>query len=91
MIPGALKLQASATLRGRPADYLRSWKNYGSLRGMNRWYDIVDWVGGYPYECATPDQLFDFYTTRGFTLTRMKCGGVGLGCNEMVFRRSVPQ
>ena len=89
MLPGALKLQASATLRGRPADYLRSWTSYGSLRGMNRWYDIVDWVGGYPYEYATPDQLFDFYTTRGFTLTRMKCGGVGLGCNEMVFRRSL--
>jgi 2-polyprenyl-6-hydroxyphenyl methylase/3-demethylubiquinone-9 3-methyltransferase len=86
-LPGALKLQASATLRGRPADYVRSWIHYGALRGMNRWYDIVDWVGGYPYEYATPDQLFDFYTLRGFTLTRMKCGGVGLGCNEMVFRR----
>lgn len=86
-VPGELKSLAGSTLRGRPGDYLRSWTNYGELRGMNRWYDIVDWVGGFPYEYATPDQLFDFYTARGFTLTRMKCGGVGLGCNEMVFRR----
>jgi 2-polyprenyl-6-hydroxyphenyl methylase/3-demethylubiquinone-9 3-methyltransferase len=28
---------------------------------MSKWYDIVDWVGGYPYEFATPDQIFDFY------------------------------
>ena len=54
---------------------------------MDKWRDIIDWVGGYPYEFATPDQLFDFYRERGFTLTRMKCGGVGLGCNELVFER----
>ena len=54
---------------------------------MNKWHDIVDWVGGYPYEFATPDQVFDFYRARGFTLTKMKCGVVGLGCNEFVFER----
>ena len=56
---------------------------------MNKWHDIVDWVGGYPYEFATPDQIFDFYKARGFALTKMKCGGVGLGCNEFVFERRV--
>jgi 2-polyprenyl-6-hydroxyphenyl methylase/3-demethylubiquinone-9 3-methyltransferase len=45
-------------------------------------------VGGYPYEFATPDQLFDFYRERGFSLAKMKCGGVGLGCNEFVFERA---
>jgi 2-polyprenyl-6-hydroxyphenyl methylase/3-demethylubiquinone-9 3-methyltransferase len=38
-----------------------------------------------PYEFATPEQIFDFYRERGFTLTKLKCGGVGLGCNEFVF------
>jgi SAM-dependent methyltransferase len=87
-LPGELKSLLGSTLRGRPGDYIRSWTRYRHLRGMNRWYDIVDWVGGYPYEFATPDQLFDFYRERGFSLAKMKCGGVGLGCNEFVFERA---
>ena len=86
-LPGELKALAGATLRRRPAEYVRLWTDYRSRRGMNRWHDILDWVGGYPYEFATPDEIFDFYRARGFTLTRMKCGGVGLGCNEFVFQR----
>ena len=54
---------------------------------MNRWHDIIDWVGGYPYEVATVDEIFDFYKERGFSLTKVKSGGVGLGCNEFVFER----
>jgi 2-polyprenyl-3-methyl-5-hydroxy-6-metoxy-1,4-benzoquinol methylase len=86
-IPAETKALASAILRGRPGDYVKSWTNYRRRRGMNKWHDIVDWVGGYPYEFATPDQIFDFYSARGFALTKMKCGGVGLGCNEFVFER----
>jgi 2-polyprenyl-6-hydroxyphenyl methylase/3-demethylubiquinone-9 3-methyltransferase len=89
-IPAEAKAAVSATLRGRPGDYLRSWTNYRRRRGMNKWHDIIDWVGGYPYEFATPDQVFDFYRARGFTLAKMKCGGVGLGCNEFVFDRNEP-
>jgi SAM-dependent methyltransferase len=69
----------------RPQDYWRSWTNCDQSRGMNRWRDIIDWVGGHPYEVARPEEIFDFYRTRGFTLARLKCGGVGLGCNEFVF------
>jgi 2-polyprenyl-6-hydroxyphenyl methylase/3-demethylubiquinone-9 3-methyltransferase len=89
-LPAEAKAAVSATLRGRPGDYLRSWTNYRRRRGMNKWHDIIDWVGGYPYEFATPDQVFDFYRARGFTLAKMKCGGVGLGCNEFVFKRNEP-
>ena len=66
---------------------MRRWTDYRRLRGMNRWYDILDWVGGYPYEFATPDQIFEFYRARGFTLVNMQCGRVGLGCNQFVFER----
>ena len=72
----------------RPGDYLRSWTRYGSVRGMSRWYDILDWVGGYPYEVAAPEEVFDFYRVRGFNLIKLKCGGVGIGCNEFVFERT---
>jgi 2-polyprenyl-6-hydroxyphenyl methylase/3-demethylubiquinone-9 3-methyltransferase len=71
----------------RPVEYFREWTDYRQRRGMNRWYDILDWVGGYPYEFATADEIFAFYRQRGFALVNMKCGGVGLGCNEFVFER----
>lgn len=87
-VPAEAKKAVSATLRGQVGDYVSSWtKNYGRRRGMNKWHDIIDWVGGYPYEFATPDQIFDFYKAKGFTLAKMKCGVVGLGCNEFVFER----
>jgi 2-polyprenyl-6-hydroxyphenyl methylase/3-demethylubiquinone-9 3-methyltransferase len=89
-LPEELKALAAATLRRRPGDYLRTWSDYRQLRGMSKWHDIIDWVGGYPYEYATPDRLFAFYKQRGFGLEHMKVGGVGLGCNEMVFVRQHP-
>jgi 2-polyprenyl-6-hydroxyphenyl methylase/3-demethylubiquinone-9 3-methyltransferase len=63
-----------------------SWREYGKLRGMHPWRDVIDWAGGYPFEVATPDQIFDFYRERGFIMTRLKTDR-GSGCNEFVFRR----
>jgi 2-polyprenyl-6-hydroxyphenyl methylase/3-demethylubiquinone-9 3-methyltransferase len=84
--PNEAKAFVHACATGHVAGYLRSWSAVGE-RGMSRWHDIVDWVGGYPYETATPEEIFDFYGTRGFRLITLKCGGVGLGCNEFVFTR----
>ncbi|MDP8993370.1 MAG: class I SAM-dependent methyltransferase [Pseudomonadota bacterium] len=74
-------------MHGNP---LRSWRGYGkvSTRGMHPWRDLLDWVGGYPFEVATPEAILDFYRGRGFELVRMKTCGGGLGCNEFVFRRN---
>jgi len=85
--PNEVKAFAGACLRGDGLGYLQSWSAVGE-RGMSRWRDIVDWVGGYPYEAATPEQIFDFYEARGFRLVTLKCGGVGLGCNEFVLIRN---
>ena len=84
--PNEAKAFVHACATGHVASYLRAWSAVGE-RGMSRWHDIVDWVGGYPYETATPEEIFDFYGTRGFRLITLKCGGVGLGCNEFVFTR----
>ena len=54
---------------------------------MSWFHDLVDWLGGYPFEVAKPEEIFDFYRARGFQLTKMKCGSVGLGCNEFVFTK----
>jgi 2-polyprenyl-3-methyl-5-hydroxy-6-metoxy-1,4-benzoquinol methylase len=71
-------------LAGRP---LQSFRNYKALRGMSLWHDTVDWVGGYPFEVAKPEQIFDFYSERGFCLIRMTTQAGDLGCNEFVFKK----
>jgi SAM-dependent methyltransferase len=72
-------------LRGRPFQTIR---DYGKERGMSFSRDLIDWVGGYPFEVASPEQIFDFYRVRGFSLTRMKTCGGSLGCNELVFEKT---
>lgn len=85
--PGEAKAIIRSIVTLRPGQYIRSWTDYNHRRGMSRWRDIVDWVGGYPYEVSTPDEVFDFYRTRGFVLTKLNCGRVGLGCNQFVFEK----
>jgi 2-polyprenyl-3-methyl-5-hydroxy-6-metoxy-1,4-benzoquinol methylase len=87
-IPSEMKLIVKSVVTLNPRRYTDSWTNYQRNRGMTKWRDIIDWVGGYPYEASTPDQVFDFCRARGFLLTKLKCGGVGLGCNEFVFVKS---
>lgn len=87
MLPIEVRSAAKAVLRGRPMDYVREWRGYSANRGMNKWRDIIDWVGGYPYEAARADELFHFFHDRGFSLERLKCDG-GLGCHELVFRHT---
>jgi len=64
-----------------------TWLRYARERGMHPWHDLVDWVGGYPFEVAKPEEIFDFYRTRGFELLALRTAGGGLACNEFVFRR----
>jgi 2-polyprenyl-3-methyl-5-hydroxy-6-metoxy-1,4-benzoquinol methylase len=58
-------------------------------RGMSLWYDMVDWVGGYPFEVARPEEIFDFYRGKGMHLIRLKTSAGRHGCNEFVFSRSM--
>ena len=54
---------------------------------MSPWHDVVDWVGGLPFEVAQPEQIFDFYRARGFQLEKMTTRE-GKGCNEFVFTKT---
>jgi SAM-dependent methyltransferase len=65
-----------------------TWRLAGRQRGMSAWWDLIDWVGGYPFEVAKPEAIFDFYLRRGFSLTRLVTCGGSLGCNEFVFART---
>jgi 2-polyprenyl-3-methyl-5-hydroxy-6-metoxy-1,4-benzoquinol methylase len=86
--PGEAKSIIRSLITLKPGEYVRSWTQYDRRRGMSRWRDIIDWVGGYPYEVSTPDEVFDFYRAKGFTLTKLNCGRVGLGCNQFVFEKT---
>ena len=55
-------------------------------RGMSAWHDAVDWVGGYPFEVATREEVIEFFNKRGFTTENVLSVGSKQGCNQFVFR-----
>lgn len=59
-------------------------RNYKSNRGMSWYHDIVDWVGGYPYEYAGPDEIINYFGKRGFLCKKLIFRN-GIGCNEFLF------
>lgn len=66
---------------------LKSWIAYGkNNRGMSAYHDVIDWVGGYPFEVAKPEDVFSFFKKKGFDLQLLKTCAGGLGCNEYIFR-----
>jgi len=80
-------------LRGLAADLawgrnpLQRYREHRSGRGMSVLHDWVDWLGGYPFEVAKPEQILGFYRARGFVLTRLRTVGGSSGCNEYVLHR----
>lgn len=56
-------------------------------RGMSVWYDAVDWLGGYPYEFATHDEVVALVNRHGrFNLVKSHKDS-GFGCNDFLFHR----
>jgi len=63
-------------------------KDYKAKRGMNFKIDIADWLGGYPYEFATVEEIFKFMKTNfpDFNLVNIKTTNY-LGNNWYLFKR----
>jgi len=72
-------------MRGQNPLPFRAWAEKKRSRGMSVWHDLVDWVGGYPFEVAKPEEVFDFYQKKGFQLIKLRTCAGGLGCNDYVF------
>ena len=60
---------------------LRRYTEYKKKRGMSRFHDMIDWLGGYPYEYATPGEVIGFMESRGFALQKRRKA-------QYVFRKS---
>lgn len=74
-----------------PFAYVR---DYHTNRGMDWSHDVHDWLGGYPYESASPESVRSFLHGLGFTMLREFLippgrGILGSGCNEFVAIRGV--
>lgn len=70
-----------------PIRFIKNKKTKNIGRGMNRYHDIVDWYGGYPFEVAKPEEIFDFFHEKDMTLEKLYTCGAGLGCNQFVFSK----
>ena len=90
--PYAVALLAAQLCLGR--NPLKHIKNYQSQRGMDFWHDVIDWLGGYPYESASAAEVAAWAATRGLVPVRTAntapprgMGILGTGCAEYVFTR----
>jgi len=62
------------------------FRQYRTRRGMSAYHDWIDWLGGYPFEVAKPEQIFHLYRDANFTLRNLITTN-RMGCNEFLFRR----
>jgi 2-polyprenyl-3-methyl-5-hydroxy-6-metoxy-1,4-benzoquinol methylase len=67
-----------------------SWYfEYNQQRGMSIVHDWLDWLGGYPFEVAKPEEIFNFYKQDNFLLEKMTTTN-SEGNNQFVFYKHLP-
>ncbi len=71
-----------------PLSYIHSYKQN---RGMDWHHDIIDWIGGYPYESISVPELKTFAKTLNFEVIKeftqkQRFGLFGAGCDEYCLR-----
>jgi len=62
------------------------YSEYKKHRGMSIYHDWIDWLGGFPFEYAKPETIFNFFKKKGFILEKLNTKN-GHGCNEFIFRK----
>jgi 2-polyprenyl-6-hydroxyphenyl methylase/3-demethylubiquinone-9 3-methyltransferase len=56
---------------GQPSLYFKKIINYKKSRGMSYFYDMIDWVGGYPFEVSTPQKVIIFLKKNNFLIKKI--------------------
>lgn len=90
-IYAAMKIARDLVRLKNPIRKIREY-NEGK-RGMHWKTDIIDWLGGHPYESASAQEIVDFVEPKGFTLqysnkTEPELGVFGSGCAEYRFEKN---
>lgn len=80
----ALRSAASGVIKH--GDPFQAFRDYHLSRGMSVVHDWVDWLGGFPFEVARPDDVCRFYRERGLVARRVVTTR-SWGCNQFVFTR----
>jgi 2-polyprenyl-6-hydroxyphenyl methylase/3-demethylubiquinone-9 3-methyltransferase len=87
LVPSVARLWGPTTikdlLRGQPG---YTWRNYFRSRGMAPWTDVLDWVGGYPFEVASGPAVRAFCERRGFKEVKARLAA-GKGCSEYLLAK----
>ena len=77
-----------------PIIYLAKWwilrKNplKTTRRGMDFLYNLIDWIGGFPYEYASIDTIKTLVCQQGFSCLRVIPAHVPTGCNQFIFQKN---
>jgi len=66
-----------------PLQYFFDYKR--NSRGMSLYHDWIDWLGGYPFEVAKPEEIVDNLALDNFHLINHMWTN-GSGCNEFLFK-----
>lgn len=69
-------------LRAR-RDPRAKWREYRQKRGMSFYWDVRDWLGGWPYEICTVEQVRAWGEKRGLALENL---ATEEACAEFLFR-----
>lgn len=71
------------------AKWMVTFKNPLKMRrGMDFMHNIVDWVGGYPYEYASVDEMTHFLNGIGIDVVEVRAANTPIGCNEFVCKHA---
>ncbi len=84
-MPQELRSLAGSMRSGELRTYIRELTSPSSGRGMSWLHDVIDWVGGYPYEYASVKDITDFYRRDGFEPVKIRENS-SYGCHQLVFK-----
>lgn len=86
MLVGYMGFQFLALIVFRRENPIKFIKNYRNDRGMSWKHDLIDWLGGLPYEYAGPDEIINYLGSKGLACKKLLFRN-GNGCNEYLFVR----
>lgn len=70
-----------------PSIFINFLRDNKKSRGMSVYFDLIDWLGGYPFEVAKPEIIVDYFLQDGYQLKKLVTVGGKHGCNEFVFQK----